>query len=258
MVSQFYQGYFVALSKEKREQLLEEICAEADCIIVPGSHVKADGSLSPDLELRCAHELSLRLAIRNYKHTILSGGQLGVSEDYLKNIDSAATEASLMKQYFLKRGGIDSRYIEEPFALDTLSNVVFLTRLLFDRNLSRPVFISQFSQLGRIQPVATHWFGDSGIKPFFWQVHADNPAKDIQTLVRDTEEAVADTRRGIGHTYRFTRETHKLVSTRWESNYPVIEAATRWLYENVLDGKERRYERYYGTLENLLTKVFGK
>src|ERR1043166_3977525 len=155
------------------QQILDEIIRHGDSIVIPGSHCDPiTGEPIKNLRVRCHAEYALKVRMPHYKKTIVSGGSARGVEAYRKS-NPGATEAEQMLKYARNNGQDLSEYIAEPYALESLGNIIFSTKAILQNHLTTPVFISQPLHAYRLKKVASHWFRRSGIRPWVYAVEED-------------------------------------------------------------------------------------
>jgi hypothetical protein len=155
-----------------------------------------------------------------------------------------------MIRWLAQQGGNSSKYIVEPFALDTLGNLVFSTRLLLIRGLQHPVFVSQTHNLLRLKLAAKQWLGQSGISPHYWMVADFQSKRNIETLNSDAADYLNDDIAGLGHPLNFNAGTISLPSHNWndEKTKLAFDIAIRWLFRHSRNKRSGKlyYPECYG------------
>ncbi len=224
-------------TREEGEIALGEL-ANTDSIIIFGGLFGSDGRPQPVMQRRCEAAVSLKRHLSHHRHTIVSGGARGLPTEY-RRANPNATEASLGSAYCRKIDPSPQGYLEEPYALETLGNIILSTALLIKHDLRRPVFVSELGHISRINTVLTKLFRKSPIVFTSWELR-EPPKQAIKNYTQQAEKAWEDGISGLLHPYRFADAINGL-SGDLEENEKEIKTATEWLFAT-----DPRYTQEYG------------
>jgi len=206
-----------------RRQLLQRVLHSCDSIVVLGAQCESTGLPGQNARARCNWALAFKSRMPSCEFTIFSGGSRGVPKAYLEQVDPTATEAGLMMKYCTEKGGDPTKYILEPYALETVGNVVFSTNLLLQYGLSQPVFLSQLWHLDDIAPVVWRWLLTGGITAEWWWVDSPDPERELEEFEREPQIDFG------------AAELQPLSSSGWIQNRGALRSAICWLFEKLPD-----------------------
>ncbi len=130
---------------------LHDRIESADLMVVFGSTVNPDGSVSPRLQARL--DKSVELFQTGKGKFILVSGALG---------KEGVEESQAMKNYLLTQSIPEDRIFQDPQGVNTRATVKHTQELLKQQNLSSVLVVSQFFHLARVR-LAFHQVGISQV-----------------------------------------------------------------------------------------------
>ena len=137
-------------------------------------------------------------------------------------------------------------YYVDPFAIDTVGNIIFATAWLRKLGLDRPVFVTSEVHLARqVVDICHSWFMKSTVRPLFWGTPDEDPSSASRSLRAQLESYFRDRRQGVGHIFRFSREVRP-----YYGDLLSIDRAIEWLFE-----ADQRYKDAYGDPEALKRRL---
>ena len=171
----FTLAYLAAIAALSIDGLCDRV-TDPSFVVVPGSMVHVDGSLSQNLEGRL--EAAVDLCASHECHTILVSGGIGKEK---------RDEAQAMKAYLIAHGVPDSSIVVDNHGDNTFETARFAAALLRERHLANPTVVSSFFHITRLRlAMSRHGIGLSG--------HAHSrryEPRDLYSVVREVVGLVA-------------------------------------------------------------------